>query len=954
MYKYAKNKTIAATLLGIFVLGGVVLTPVSLQLTAPIPRIQKAEATGFPVADFLASAGIGVDAGTNTTTTAKTVLQWIAKLLGMILKAIAKVLLNKLTEATVNWINGGFKGSPQFVQNPESFFKNIGNAQLENLIDTIGYNASKFPYGREISQALIWSYRNQNGDIAQKMRYTLGDILGQEANKFQNNFNVGGWAGYEAFNSNPANNVYGALFVGANKAANTVAKGQQLVQQQLNYGQGFLNQRTCVAYRSSPQVGPQEQSQQGAGYSPPLPTKQQQGQANAKTFFLGGAKSEADCITWKTVSPGSVVQSQINRALGSKFSQTELGAALGNSISAIVNALTTKLLDKGLSALSTAISKTKGPGPVWTYDGQSLAATSNSQSSNDPSNWTTAADINLNLKELFYTGQDIGITDASGNQIKLTLIEQAQAQVDAYKRVLDLMRGISQQNPDGTTVRQESFASMVRTLDYALPGPKYGWKQRIVERLQTAVNVWSQRAVSRSIKKYKKEAEAIAEDLQNFSGAIPNDIEIQLLTSNLPSYNDAASMVQNGVAYSVKQGEFVDNYTTSLATLARLKSVKSRLDDVLKNHTADVTYNPEPDNSLDEFLADHPNETVSPAHMLNYPTKWQTILADPSNAHFNPFDYVTETGNQIMKGALKAYALLMDDLPNAATISQAQATYEQVKAQYDNIGLMINTILDEREIYRSQNIYHVVFGGYNNKFIQQMGNSPTIVEKVNPATLPANIIDAINQHGFIITSYTADKTNIARQVVLALFGIPTITNPRTPKEMYISPYGTGTIDDLQYTSSGFNQVQLPSNLSRADMVTTLAADPWFSGNLSEDDRSIYGALSDQQMTILYAIVTATTPISDLGEGWDTNSTGTERLRQALNIVDSFEDSSDTVVNADQTSERLFYCQAILDKYDVQTLPQRSHWDSLFRRPKIDLNCKNFYDSSVKDYTMGAF
>ena len=75
--------------------------------------------------------------------------------------------------STINWINGGFNGAPQFVQNPTSYFKNVGDVELENVIDTIGYNASKYPYGADVSKALIAQYKYQNGSIGGRINFTL-------------------------------------------------------------------------------------------------------------------------------------------------------------------------------------------------------------------------------------------------------------------------------------------------------------------------------------------------------------------------------------------------------------------------------------------------------------------------------------------------------------------------------------------------------------------------------------------------------------------------------------------------------------------------------------------------------------------------------------------------------------------------------------------------------------
>src|ERR1039458_7446482 len=48
--------------------------------------------------------------------------------------AVAKGLLQNMTDSTVKWINSGFQGSPAFVQNPEKFFRSIGDNIAGNFI----------------------------------------------------------------------------------------------------------------------------------------------------------------------------------------------------------------------------------------------------------------------------------------------------------------------------------------------------------------------------------------------------------------------------------------------------------------------------------------------------------------------------------------------------------------------------------------------------------------------------------------------------------------------------------------------------------------------------------------------------------------------------------------------------------------------------------------------------
>jgi hypothetical protein len=72
-------------------------------------------------------------------------------------------------------------------------------------------------------------------------------------------------------------------------------------------------------------------------------------------------------------TPGAVAANQIMSSMSSTFRQSELGAALGNSIGAILNSLLSHFLDQGLSALGNTINGTPAV-DTWTYQGQSLGS----------------------------------------------------------------------------------------------------------------------------------------------------------------------------------------------------------------------------------------------------------------------------------------------------------------------------------------------------------------------------------------------------------------------------------------------------------------------------------------------------------------------------------------------------------------------------------------------------
>ena len=992
-------------------------------MAAPLAQ-QTAQATGWPTVDALLNGSAIAQNGTSAAILGKTIANWVLKILSNILMQIAKVLLNKLTESTVNWINGGFEGSPKFVQNPESFFKNIGDTQLSSLIDTVGYNASLFPFGRQVSQVLIGAYKNQNSDIATSMRYTLSDVVGSEATHFEKDFGVGGWSGYHAYTQNPSNNAFSSLFVGAKEAAKTVTAAQTKVDKDITTGGGFLNQRTCKTWRTGPELP--------AGFIGPPPPPPDH--------------TDANCLTWTTTTPGSSVKDQLDKALGSKFSQSELGAALGNSISSIVNALTTQLLNKGLSALSTAIKGTSSgtPQQTWSYNGETLDST-NTSDPNDPANWSLADQEN-HLNELFYTGEDIGITDENGNPQKLTLIEQAYLEAEAYRDILGIVNGVeptnptigtlefctdNPQDPNCAAVHKPSFAAVIKALDYAIPGPKYGWRNRLTDRLSGGLQKWTQKASSIKDDKRQQKAQDIADALQSANDDLPTDMELQLLTADIPSYNDAIALVQTGVGYNTHVSEYTDNYTKTLVAIARLKAIKSALDGILiahsvptcvsqafceanpadptcvspsydycTTHSADADClaknycSSEADLNLDQFVHEHSAlDSISPKHLLNYPSagpNWQSILSQPPL--INPFNELDIAGQNLLKKQIKAYTLINQDLPNSGTISSAQNDKEQVAAEYQNIGFMQHKVEGEIHDNADKNIYKVQYGGNNHKFVQDSG-ATTIVA---PVTIAQAVAAGASQSdletkGYSITAtYTPPAQTVGAGILSALgalFGIPpgavasAIINP-IPDVMYIDSLGAGSIAETKTAEiSGFDEIApvteqvfcqanpndatcsteaplcqtTPNDPSCGQLTWTqiapaLQADPWKSDTLDDAHKTILDSLSVELLNTMYSLVVSTTPVTDLGEDWDPNSTGNTRLADALDTINDADSVSTELDNTDDTPGKIFFCQAVLDKRDNQSKEMKGGSISLFHRHDVRLTCAKFYDSRDSDYT----
>ncbi len=347
----------------------------------PVEIVEDASKTSWVTS--LKSIFIGT---TTASTAAKTSIsagtdlkQWALKIAEEAFRNIAKKSLQKLTESTVNWINDGFHGAPLFVENPKSFFKDIAKYEIKNLVNRIGYDSGNFPFGKGFIMSAIQGYKNT---FERNAQYSLSKVINDQQflSDYRNDFNVGGWDGFLLNTQLPQNNPIGSQLMYSDYLASKlpeVEAAKNKVQKTLEQGQGFLSPQACPSnskYNNAinefkrPSFKPSKQ--------PPAPencsiyvddiVEQQLCQErnreiqtnyeldigserllwNEKNFCPGGLVA---------TTPGSVVANQIMTATSSTFRQGELGMAMGNSLSAIFDALLNQFMAKGLTAIKSKI-----------------------------------------------------------------------------------------------------------------------------------------------------------------------------------------------------------------------------------------------------------------------------------------------------------------------------------------------------------------------------------------------------------------------------------------------------------------------------------------------------------------------------------------------------------------------------------------------------------------------
>jgi hypothetical protein len=816
---------------------------------------------------------------------------WAVHLFSVAMQKVAVKLLDKVSEATVNWINKAADGNPQYLENPDQYFKNLGESYLKSVVDTIGYDSDRYPYGRSVARTLILGYLDENKTLEQKLQLTFDETVKADLKKFPNSFNLGGgWNTYEKYYLDSAANNFDAFFTATDYKEKAIKKAQTALQKELDRGRGFMNQKICVAERAGPatpkhfrnnskptlmhnsvNVGGTYNDPDYPLYDPDAPTIEYPGTPPGGSTGSGGngvnntnqngtygttytstgvkpGTGTGECLRYKTLSPGAVVEQQLNRALQSTtFGRTELAAALGNSLSNIVNALSNLLYKQGLKALSSATSgspvSVNGDTVSWNYDGLTLGGNPNMTTDSsgtdttNPDNIWDIQDDTFDLYELLVTGPVLATTqvvDANGvisfepSEFGDTVVETTQKEIALYQEAQTLLVGLP---------------NKMLALDQCLPGPDRNWEARLAARFGEVQTQLSQLLTPAGGP--NTYAQRLTTYLNNVKQGIESLITLRTTTYNIPGYASSAGQIYQSGNLDGKSIVYADR-------IADLTSILSQLQTM-----------------ADQVAAIGPAEDLTPAEA-------ETLVS---------------IANQ--------YSAIQIDVPSNNTLATAESERNQIKAIADALTKALDT------------------------------NDPT--------SCPARKLAAVNQHNFsyVVTPKGARTGTIisgvlssSQQSSLASgAGIQNLVSGETPQ--------VGQTYDQTTT---YHVVRPPSvasvvliNQSQSQMISDLTNNPFNAGSTN---LARLNALSQTQLEVVYSAIKGNGAHQYFPNVADSPSL----VALALDWF-AIEEAA-TPVTVDETTEQLFYCQSIFDSRDVQNLLKS--WN-------VSISCNDIYQSTLDDY-----
>lgn len=254
----------------------------------------------------------------------------IAQCLNGVAYAVSRNVLQQVTNKTLAWINTGFDGNPLYIRNIDSYLRSIRDEKVNDFLGKISYQDPVF--GTAIRSVITQNITGKTDGLLNK---AMNTPEGRAYEAFQQDFTQGGWR----MLLDPAYNPVGAALDAGDKLAQDIDQTNQTVQNELDRNGGFLDMKKCVEY--APTLYESECEGQ-------LPGERPSWCESSSAESLG----DRQCLTYETVTPGSVISAQINEVTTSPVRQLEQADQINEVFGAFFDQLLNRLFANGLASLS--------------------------------------------------------------------------------------------------------------------------------------------------------------------------------------------------------------------------------------------------------------------------------------------------------------------------------------------------------------------------------------------------------------------------------------------------------------------------------------------------------------------------------------------------------------------------------------------------------------------------
>lgn len=247
--------------------------------------------------------------------------------------AASRIVIQNIAKQAVNWATTGNNGNPYYPTDYRSLYSNIKSDQVKTFISQLQASETLNPYSGSFAKSLATQARSDNQSFTEKYKYTgPGDGFFKE----KSGFNWSDWYKY----LQPQNNSLGYSQIATRQINNLQNEAAQTTQEELANNNGFLSQKVCDDKNFTAWANDAEQSKNLAAAA--------RGDKAAMTRV-----DQSVCKNFKIATPGSIIATQLQQALGTPLRQAEQVDEVDESLGMVFDQMVAKLVTKGLSNLSS-------------------------------------------------------------------------------------------------------------------------------------------------------------------------------------------------------------------------------------------------------------------------------------------------------------------------------------------------------------------------------------------------------------------------------------------------------------------------------------------------------------------------------------------------------------------------------------------------------------------------
>lgn len=410
-------------------------------------------------------------------------------------RIVIKILLQKITFSTVEWINNGFEGKPLFLEDPGEFFKDIATNELLMFRAELS-DPTLYPFAKNFLQQTV---RSVNNRFAQNARFSANELIQRttpdyNVTTFRGDFGLGGWNAWNALTQVPANNPIGFQVIATQELSfrleGTSASTAQRKQQDLDQAEGFLGVDRCVAdpsiTRAEHRAALERNEQEMESYEVEIPDDNDNYDGPSTPTFITRQRPTGVVIgacpgnKWEYVTPGKAASEALTKVLSypdnNLLKADDLNAAIAAILDAAMNKFIPELLNQGLSKITT-----EGRGGSYLID-----------SNNRTQGAVSRVDLDFPASLI----RSSWLKENSDFDIRTDLTQALIDEQRIYRERLITQNRIL-----------DDLITTVHQLDYCIPGPNPNWEIEAERKLVEAQSI----IPSRSLEYFKEIDEGVIE-----------------------------------------------------------------------------------------------------------------------------------------------------------------------------------------------------------------------------------------------------------------------------------------------------------------------------------------------------------------------------------------------------------------------------------------------------------